>query len=133
VKNGDWNPPSDDLGAATGSEVAADNEVLALPEGNPPLPEGETLNPEYQNRAPDPREAQAVAGGSDIEDANPHAVNESVQGWYDRVKAKDQQKVEKMRPDLANRDVSPPSPPPSEEQIQESVDDYVDRTRNTDS
>jgi len=132
VKNGDWNPPNDDLGAATDSEVAADNEVLALPGGNPPLPEGETVNPEYEDRAPDPREAQAVVGGSDIEDANPHSVNETVQGWYDRVKAKDQQKVEKMRPDLANRDVSPPSPSPSEEQIQESVDDYVDRTRNTD-
>lgn len=133
AKNGDWNPPNDDLGISTDSEVAADNEVLALPEGNPPLPEGETLTPEYEDRALDPKEAQAVAGGSDIEQANPHSVNEPVQAWYDRVKAKDQQKVEAMRPDLINRDVSPPSSSPSEEQIQESVDDYVDRTRNTDS
>jgi uncharacterized membrane protein YgcG len=134
AKNGDWNPPSDDLGAATDIEVAADNEMLALPEGNPPLPEGETVSPTNEDRVPDPNEAQMVAGPG-IAGANPNSFNDTVQARYEHMMAKDQQKVKAMRPDHANSEggVPPSHPSTSEEQIQNSVDDYVERTRHNDS
>ncbi|MFB6201318.1 MAG: hypothetical protein ABEI98_04835, partial [Halorhabdus sp.] len=90
AKNGEWNPPNDDLGTATGGEVT---------------------------------------------DVNPHSINDRAQERYEHMKARDREKVKKMRPDLIsnNGNDSPPSSSPSEDQIQDAVDDYADRNRNTGS
>ena len=119
VKNGDWNPPNDNLGARTDSEVAAESD----------------LSPTYEDREPRFEEAKAVAGDPDIEGANPHSINDRIQKRYEHMLARDREKVEKMRPDFidnrGNDSLSRSSP--SEEQIQGAVDDYVDRTRDTGS
>jgi len=112
MKNGEWNPPNDDLGAATEGGGGTGSEMLALPEGPQPLPEGETSSP------------------------NPSSVSSTAQARYEHFMAKDQQKVEAVRPTLTTTNgggTAPSRPSPSEDQIQQSVDDYVDRTRNTGS
>jgi hypothetical protein len=119
AKNGDWNPPNDDLGASTDGEVATESD----------------LSPTYEDREPRFEEAKAVAGDPDIEGANPHSINDRIQKRYEHMLARDREKVEKMRHDFidnsGNDSLSRSSP--SEEQIQGAVDDYVDRTRDTGS
>lgn len=136
MKNGQWNPPDDDLGAAANPGAGASNEPLALPAGPQALPEGDTWSPEYEDRDANPEEAKSIAGGgAGFEKANAGSVSSTVQARYESMMAQDRKKLEQMRPDLigGGGGGSSSHPSPSEEQIQKSVDEYVDRTRNNGS